>query len=673
MSSSVLGRLSVAAALLICLPALADDGKIQAELLQSMAQESSRVATRTHRVIISLDPGDHVEPWRHFGREGGPPEAVRTHIRQVQDRALSRMPPRAREQVSYRFQTQHALSAELTVEEIRELARLRDVVLIEEQPVHYRMHPESHPLTGTNDAHALGHTGAGTVIAVIDDGIMSSHAAFGGHSGFPTPKIIGGRDFADNDNDPRNDCQAQSHGTAVAGVAAGNGGGIVGTAPDANIVFLKIQSSGICGSPSLDGDVIGAIDWITANKATYGIDIINMSLGGGSFSGVCDSSHTAYRNAINAAHSAGITIFAASGNEATKSALARPACFSNVISVGAVYDANIGSANFGNCSDPSTAPDMVNCYSNSASFLDILAPSFCARTANTNGGTNTCFGGTSSASPFAAGVGALVLGAAGGSGSLTPNELRDSLVTHGVPVTDPANNITKPRVDTLASVAAVDGGGSGPGAGELSNGVPVTGLSGGQGSETYFTIEVPAGASNLVISISGGSGDADLYVRHGSEPTTGSWDCRPYLNGNNETCTFASPAAGTWYVMIRGFTSYSGVSLVASFDEPAGAPDCDWSGSVSNISGAQGSERRYSFDVPACASSVEVAISGGSGDADLYVRHGTQPTVSVWDCRPYLAGNNETCTFSNPAAGTWHIMIRGYSAYSGVNLNASYE
>jgi hypothetical protein len=81
MSSSVLRGLSVAAALWVCLPALADDRKIQAELLQSMSHEVSRSDSKTHRVIISLDPGEFSEPWRHFGREGGPPEAVRAHIR----------------------------------------------------------------------------------------------------------------------------------------------------------------------------------------------------------------------------------------------------------------------------------------------------------------------------------------------------------------------------------------------------------------------------------------------------------------------------------------------------------------------------------------------------------------------------------------------------------------
>ncbi len=209
------------------------------------------------------------------------------------------------------------------------------------------------------------------------------------------------------------------------------------------------------------------------------------------------------------------------------------------------------------------------------------------------------------------------------------------------------------------------------GGGELSNGVPETNLSGSAGSETFYTIDVPAGATNLVVQMSGGSGDGDLYVRFGSAPTTSTYDCRPYLNGNNETCTIASPSAGTYHVMIRAYSAYSGVSLVASYDEAA--PSCDGGGDVSGISGSAGEEDRYYLDVPACASTLTVEISGGSGDSDLYVRFNSQPTTSAYDCRPYLNGNNEVCTFQNPAEGRWHIMVRGYTSYSGVLLEATYE
>lgn len=78
---------------------------------------------------------------------------------------------------------------------------------------------------------------------------------------------------------------------------------------------------------------------------------------------------------------------------------------------------------------------------------------------------------------------------------------------------------------------------------------------------------------------------------------------------------------------------------------------------------------RQKVEVPAGASRLEVRIRRGSGDADLYVRRGQQPTGSSYNCRPYRDGNSETCTFNNPQAGTWHIGVRAYRAFSKVRLS----
>ena len=79
--------------------------------------------------------------------------------------------------------------------------------------------------------------------------------------------------------------------------------------------------------------------------------------------------------------------------------------------------------------------------------------------------------------------------------------------------------------------------------------------------EQSFPPAAIAGKTSAVFTISGGTGDADLYVRIGSAPTSSTYSCRPYLTGNNETCTFNSPTAGTYYVNVRAYQSYSGVSL----------------------------------------------------------------------------------------------------------------
>lgn len=116
---------------------------------------------------------------------------------------------------------------------------------------------------------------------------------------------------------------------------------------------------------------------------------------------------------------------------------------------------------------------------------------------------------------------------------------------------------------TAVGVSCSTGGGGG--STQLQNGVAKTGLAGSSGTELSYTVVVSAGASNLTIATSGGTGDADLYVKFGSAPTTSSYNCRPYLNGNNESCTFAAPQAGTYYVKVRGYSTFSGVSLKATW------------------------------------------------------------------------------------------------------------
>ncbi|MEH0021898.1 MAG: PPC domain-containing protein [Desulfobacter sp.] len=110
----------------------------------------------------------------------------------------------------------------------------------------------------------------------------------------------------------------------------------------------------------------------------------------------------------------------------------------------------------------------------------------------------------------------------------------------------------------------IGGGGSLPGETELTSGSPLSGQSGSSGTWTYYQIDVPQGSSELTISISGGTGDADLYTRAGSKPTLSTKDCAPYLNGNYETCTHQSPWVGTWYVGVYGYSSYSGVTITAT-------------------------------------------------------------------------------------------------------------
>ena len=232
-------------------------------------------------------------------------------------------------------------------------------------------------------------------------------------------------------------------------------------------------------------------------------------------------------------------------------------------------------------------------------------------------------------------------------------------------------------VGTAPTTCGGSGGGGGGGGGTtvLTNGVPKTGLSDAAGGQAMFSIAVPTGQTSLTIAITGGTGDADLYVQSGSAPTTTTYQCRPYKDGNVETCTFSPPSAGTYYVMLHAYTAYSGVSLTATYSATGGGgggdPYLNNGQAVTNISGAAGSATYWRV-APGAGKTLSVRISGGTGDADLYTRQGARPTTSTYACRPYLNGNTETCTTTGTVAGDYYVMVRGYSAYSGLQLIASY-
>lgn len=222
-----------------------------------------------------------------------------------------------------------------------------------------------------------------------------------------------------------------------------------------------------------------------------------------------------------------------------------------------------------------------------------------------------------------------------------------------------------------SSVTVSSGGGT-----VLQNGVAVTGLSATAGSQLFYTMVVPAGATNLRFATSGGSGDGDLYVRFGSNPTTSTYDCRSWASGNTETCNITTAQAGTYHVMINAYSTFSGMSLTGSYTAGGGGGGTVLQNGVpvAGLSATSGNwSQTYTLVVPAGASNLSIRISGGSGDADLYVQRGSAPSTSSYLCRPYLSGNTETCSWTAPTAGTYYVRVRAYSTYSGVSLVGSFN
>ena len=126
-----------------------------------------------------------------------------------------------------------------------------------------------------------------------------------------------------------------------------------------------------------------------------------------------------------------------------------------------------------------------------------------------------------------------------------------------------ATDLGYTKADVTAAFTAVGvscaGGGGGGGTVVLNVNLPT--VSTGNWS-TQYTYTIPSGTTSFVVATSGGTGDADLYVRKGGAPTTSTYTCRPYLSGNAETCTFTNPTAGSvYYIKVRAYSTFSGVNL----------------------------------------------------------------------------------------------------------------
>lgn len=523
-------------------------------------------------------------------------------------------------------------------------------------------------------------TGSGVVVAVLDTG-STNHSDLNANTiaGYDmiSDATVGG-DGNGRDSNPADPGDyyggdpSSWHGTHVAGTVAAltnNGVGVAGTAFDSKVSHVRVLGRGGGYTSDIADGIIwasgGSVPGVPANQNPA--EVINLSLGG---QGSCGSTT---QNAVNGAVSRGTTVVVAAGNSNMNVSGFTPANCANVIAVAAT-DQNGSRASF----------------SNYGSGIDVSAPGVGIMSTLNSGSTTpgsesyASYNGTSMAAPHVAGVVALMQSVA--SSPLTPAQVESILKSTARALPGSCSGgCGAGIINAQAAVTAAAGGGGGPdpdpdpdpdpGQGELQNGTPVSGISGGSGSTQYWTINVPAGASGLQISTAGGSGDVDLYVRRGAQPTTSDYDCRPWRSGNNESCSFTSPQSGTWYVMLRGYSSFSGVTLTGSYQAGSGGGGSQIQNGVplTGLSGAANSERRYTFSVPAGAPNLSIGISGGSGDADLYVRRNAAPTISTYDCRPWRSGNNETCSASAAEGGTYHVLVRGYGAYSGVTLTGSHD
>ena len=318
-----------------------------------------------------------------------------------------------------------------------ELADRPDVVHIMEDLPHEPMLDTSLDLIGQPAAVAQGYDGSGTSVVVLDTGADYGVADLGNCTAVGTPsscRVVYAADFAAPDGTLDDN---SNHGTNVSAIVAQ-------TAPGTDIIALDVFES---NGSAYSNVILAAVDWAITNQDTYNIAAVNMSLGGGLYSNECGN--LGWDSAFAQARAAGISLIVASGNDGQKSKISSPACSPEAFSVGAVYDTT-GHPQW--CGTDTVAGDNVVCFSNSASFLDIMAP---GTFINAGGFTMS---GTSMATPHVAGAAAVIRQAWP---VATVDQLEDLMRDTGASVTDYRNGLTFPRIDMEAAIDHIVGGGVG--------------------------------------------------------------------------------------------------------------------------------------------------------------------------------------------------------------------
>ena len=197
------------------------------------------------------------------------------------------------------------------------------------------------PDSFTTDPRFTGINGGGWSTVIIDTGINANHPFFGpdGDGNGIADQIIAQWDFAEDDaiaNDP------DGHGTHVSSIAASQNG----VARNAGIIHLKVfpdQADGNGDRLASTGDIEQALQWVIENAARFNIASVNMSLGAGNFNSLRSDSRG---DELQLLADLGIITVASSGNDfavlQSNQGVGAPSSDPNVLSVGAVFDDNLG-------------------------------------------------------------------------------------------------------------------------------------------------------------------------------------------------------------------------------------------------------------------------------------------------------------------------------------------
>ena len=496
--------------------------------------------------------------------------------------------------IAREYQHLPLMTLEVTAEDALELLALDDrIVALHVDEVFQPFLTESLGLINQPEAEAAGHTGAGTAVAILDTGLDYTHSDFGTCSapGDDGCQVVAVEDFADTDNS----LDDNGHGTNVAAIVGG-------VAPGTDLIGLDVfRSNGLAYS----SEVIAGIDWVIDNQSTYNIVALNMSLGGGQYSSEC--ANTAYDLAMIDAKAAGVLSAVATGNNGWSNKIASPACAPTAVKVGAVYKTSYGSISWSSCSDSAPAADMVTCFSNSTSFIDLLAPGALISA----GGYR--MGGTSQATPHVAGALAVVAGAFPDE---TPDQWLAHLIDTGVDVTDSRNGYTHPRIDVEAAVLDA------PAActvtlGSTSASPDDAGESGTISITTGDTCDWSATSDSSWVTLTVSSGTGDGTLAWSASQNAG--DARTAtVTIDDQAITFSQGENGapTGNVVVDGGSTYANSRVVAltiaGSDDNSGVSEMCIANSDGDSSTTCSSWMPY-------ATSVSWQLSGGQGAKEVGV------------------------------------------------------
>ena len=186
-------------------------------------------------------------------------------------------------------------------------------------------------------------------------------------------------------------------------------------------------------------------------------------------------------------------------------------------------------------------------------------------------------------------------------------------------------------------------------------------------SSNVTGVNFTANCTAPTFTISGNAGTSGATVTAGSSSTTSDGSSNYSMSGFAAgTYTVTPSKSGCTFSPASSNVTITSANVTANFTATCGSGDIQLTSGVpvTGQSVALGAWKYYYITVPAGATNLTFATTAATADVDIFTQFNAKPTSSSYICRPYTASGNETCSATNPAAGTWWVGVNGYAAGS---------